>query len=124
MFFILEGEGKIRMGPETWPIGKGDLIACPPGGKGTAHQIINTGAAELKFLAVSTKLSPELAPLSRYGQVRRRETEVSLAWPKWPRKTASPACSPLSGAKAKARWITGKGSRATPPIPAIPAKLR
>ena len=55
MFFILEGEGKIRMGSETWPIGKGDLIACPPGGKGKAHQIINTGAAELKFLAVSTR---------------------------------------------------------------------
>ena len=44
MFFILEGEGKIRMGPETWPIGKGDLIACPPGGKGEGRTRSSTRA--------------------------------------------------------------------------------
>ena len=68
MFFILEGAGSIRMGSETYAIGKGDLIACPPGGKGTAHQIINTGAVELKFLAVSTKLSPDLCDYPDTGK--------------------------------------------------------
>jgi uncharacterized cupin superfamily protein len=61
MFFILEGTGEVRVGTNTFPIRAGDFIACPPGGKETAHQILNTGAVELRYLAVSTKLSPEIA---------------------------------------------------------------
>lgn len=61
MFFVIEGEGKIRIGEATYPIRPGDVVACPAGGKETAHQIINTGKVELKYLAVSTKLSPEIA---------------------------------------------------------------
>ena len=68
MFFILEGDGAIRMGSETYAIGKGDLIACPPGGKATAHQIINTGSVELKFLAVSTEISPDLCDYPDTGK--------------------------------------------------------
>jgi uncharacterized cupin superfamily protein len=40
---------------------QGDVIACPPGGHEAAHQIINTGEVDLRYLAVSTKLSPEIA---------------------------------------------------------------
>ena len=37
------------------------MIACPPGGPETAHQIRNTSdSAELKYLAISTRLSPEV----------------------------------------------------------------
>ena len=61
MFFVLEGEGEIRVGSETFSIKEGDVIACPPGGKDTAHQIVNTSKKELRYLAVSTKLSPEIA---------------------------------------------------------------
>ncbi|MFA5060159.1 MAG: cupin domain-containing protein [Candidatus Omnitrophota bacterium] len=60
MFFILEGKGELRIGKETYPVRQGDFIACPPGGKETAHQIINTGTEELKYLAVSTKMYPEI----------------------------------------------------------------
>lgn len=60
MFFILEGSGELQMGSETFPVRAGDFIACPPGGQDSAHQIINTGQVELKYLAVSTKLSPEI----------------------------------------------------------------
>jgi len=60
MFFVLEGRGEIRFGSETFPIRGGDFIACPPGGPEAAHQIRNTGAEELRFLAVSTTLSPEI----------------------------------------------------------------
>ena len=61
MFFVLEGEGEVRIGDERHPVKRGDVIACPPGGPETAHQIRNTsGTAELKFLAVSTTLSPEI----------------------------------------------------------------
>ena len=61
MFFVIEGEGEVRIGETVYPIRSGDIIACPAGGKETAHQIINTGTVELKYLAVSTKLSPEIA---------------------------------------------------------------
>lgn len=61
MFFVLEGTGEVRIGETTHPIRPGDVIACPSGGRDTAHQIVNTGDAELKYLAVSTKLSPEIA---------------------------------------------------------------
>jgi uncharacterized cupin superfamily protein len=61
MFFVLEGRGEVRVGGATYPIKRGDVIACPAGGRDTAHQIINTGDAELKYLAISTKLSPEIA---------------------------------------------------------------
>ena len=62
MFFVVEGEGEVRIGEARYPIRAGDVIACPAGGPETAHQIRNTSAtAELKYLAVSTKLSPEVA---------------------------------------------------------------
>jgi len=60
MFFILEGEGEVRIGDTSYPVKRGDVVACPPGGPETAHQIRNTSAAELKYLAISTKLSPEI----------------------------------------------------------------
>lgn len=61
MFFVLEGTGEIRIGSARLPIRQGDIIACPPGGPETAHQIANTGETELRYLAVSTKLYPEIA---------------------------------------------------------------
>jgi uncharacterized cupin superfamily protein len=60
MFFILEGNGELRLGDAMHPVRAGDVIACPPGGPETAHQLVNTGDGELKYLAVSTALSPEV----------------------------------------------------------------
>jgi uncharacterized cupin superfamily protein len=61
MFFILEGEGQLRIGNTYSPLRTGDFIACPPGGPETAHQIINTSEAmTLRYLAVSTMQSPDL----------------------------------------------------------------
>jgi len=54
MFFIIEGEGEYRFGKEVHPIKKGDLLSAPCGGPERAHQIINTGDATLKYLAIST----------------------------------------------------------------------
>ncbi|MBX2825645.1 MAG: cupin domain-containing protein [Gammaproteobacteria bacterium] len=59
MFLILEGEGELQVGDDVWPVKPMDIIACPPGGPETAHQIRNTGEIELRFLAVSTRMSPE-----------------------------------------------------------------
>jgi len=61
MFLVLEGEGEVRIGPDRHPIRKGDVVACLAGGPELAHQIINTGKEELRYLAVSTKMTPEIA---------------------------------------------------------------
>lgn len=68
MFFVLEGTGEVRIGDAVYPIRAGDVIACPPGGAETAHQIANTGEVELKYLAVSTKMMPEIAEYPDSGK--------------------------------------------------------
>ena len=60
MFFVLEGQGEVRIGDTTHPLRSGDVLACPPGGPETAHRIANTGAEEMKILAVSTSMVPEI----------------------------------------------------------------
>jgi uncharacterized cupin superfamily protein len=68
MFFVIEGTGEVRIGTERFPVRAGDVIACPPGGPETAHQIINTGAAELRYLAVSTEMSPDICEYPDSGK--------------------------------------------------------
>jgi uncharacterized cupin superfamily protein len=58
-FIILDGEGTIRYGDSEFPVKSGDVIFTPPG-KGTAHQIVNTSNATLRYLALSTTENPEL----------------------------------------------------------------
>ncbi|MGZ3424126.1 MAG: cupin domain-containing protein [Polyangiales bacterium] len=60
MFFVVEGQGIVRIGDREYPIRKGDVIAAPAGGKGTAHQIVNTGSEELRYLMVSTMIATEV----------------------------------------------------------------
>ena len=77
MFLVLEGSGEVRLGEERYPIKQGDIIACPPGGVESAHQIINTGAAELRYLAVSSQQSPEVVDYpdtGRFGMLVRETT--------------------------------------------------
>lgn len=69
MFYILEGRGEVRIGAETLPIRAGDFIACPPGGPELAHQIVNTGTDELKYLAVSTLQGPEVCEYPDSGKI-------------------------------------------------------
>ncbi len=69
MFYILEGRGEVRIGTETFPIRAGDFIACPPGGPELAHQIVNTGTGELKYLAVSTMQGPEVCEYPDSGKI-------------------------------------------------------
>lgn len=61
MFLILEGRGTLRFGGKEYPVRRHDVIACPPGGREVAHQIVNTGDADLKYLAVSTMDPVEIA---------------------------------------------------------------
>ena len=68
LFFILEGSGELRVGTQTHAVRKGDFIACPPGGPDSAHQLVNTGTVELRYLAVSTRLYPELVEYPDSGK--------------------------------------------------------
>ena len=58
-FVILEGEGHLRVAGEMLALKAGDTVFIPPGPE-HPHQIINTGAAPLKYLSISTKDSPEV----------------------------------------------------------------
>ncbi len=60
MFFVLSGQGAYRLGEETYPIREGDVICAPAGDAATAHQIVNTGAGELRYLGFSTRLDPDV----------------------------------------------------------------
>lgn len=59
MFLILEGEGELRFGDQRYRIRKHDVIACPTGGPEVAHQIINTGGTEMRYLALSNLVDIE-----------------------------------------------------------------
>jgi uncharacterized cupin superfamily protein len=76
MFFILAGEGTLRFGTSSLPVKTGDFIACPAGGSDVAHQLVNTGQAELRYLAVSTMLDTDIFQYpdsGKFGAVGGRE---------------------------------------------------
>jgi uncharacterized cupin superfamily protein len=58
LFFVLEGEGTLRLGDEEHPVRKGDFVCCTAGGP--AHQLINTGTTPLRYLAVSTMIEADV----------------------------------------------------------------
>ena len=68
MFVILEGSGELRYGAQRHALRAGDIIACPTGGPETAHQIINTGAAELRYLGISTHSPAEVCEYPDSGK--------------------------------------------------------
>lgn len=58
-FYILEGEGEIRLNDEWFSITKGDYIRFTKGPEG-AHQIKNTGKTKLKYLDIGTTNEPDI----------------------------------------------------------------
>lgn len=60
LFFVIEGSGEYRFGSERYPVGKGDTLGAPAGGRETAHQIINTGSTPLIYIGISTTARAEI----------------------------------------------------------------
>ena len=58
-FVVLEGAGTLRVAGEHLALVAGDVVFIPPGPQ-YPHQIINTSAAPLKYLSISTRESPEV----------------------------------------------------------------
>jgi uncharacterized cupin superfamily protein len=69
MFFIIEGEGELRFCDRTYPIRKHDVIACPTGGAEVAHQIVNTGTSDLRYLALSNLVDVDVCEYPDSGKV-------------------------------------------------------
>lgn len=60
LFYILAGNGRMRIGSGCHEVTAGDLIACPAGGPDSAHQLINSGTQELRYLAIGSNHSPDI----------------------------------------------------------------
>lgn len=67
MFFILEGEGSVRIDGAVHRLRAGDFVSLPPG-RDSAHQIINDSTAPLRYLAVSTMQQPEVVEYPDSGK--------------------------------------------------------
>lgn len=67
MFIILEGEGTLRVAGELLPVKAGDMVFIPPG-PDYPHQLINTSAAPLKYLSISTQERPEVCEYPDSGK--------------------------------------------------------
>ena len=52
LFYVLSGEGEYRWGDQTHAVRPGDIIGAPAGK--AAHQLINTGEQDLRYLGIST----------------------------------------------------------------------
>ncbi len=67
MFIVLEGTGTLRVAGEMLPVKPGDVIFIPPGPE-YPHQIINTSAAPLEYLSISTNEPLELCEYPDSGK--------------------------------------------------------
>lgn len=69
MFFILAGQGQIRIQDKEYLLSSGDLISIPPGPE-YAHQIINISEDEdLTYLAISTMEEPDIILYPDYNRI-------------------------------------------------------
>jgi uncharacterized cupin superfamily protein len=70
MMVILEGAGEYRWGDERFPVGPGDLVSAPAAMR--AHQLINTGTTDLKYLTFSTNPGADVVEYPDSGKVAYR----------------------------------------------------
>jgi uncharacterized cupin superfamily protein len=68
LFVILDGTGEYRFGERTYPIRAGDVCVAPAGGPEAAHQIVNTGDTDLKYLGISTSAATEVVEYPDSGK--------------------------------------------------------
>ncbi|MEX2276613.1 MAG: cupin domain-containing protein [Cucumibacter sp.] len=68
LFIVLAGEGTYRFGADRHAIKAGDVLGAPAGGPETAHHIVNTGAAVLRYLSISTMAATEVVEYPDSGK--------------------------------------------------------
>jgi uncharacterized cupin superfamily protein len=57
--YVLEGEGTVRLGDDTFTVGPGDWVSFPIGPAG-AHQVVNHGKEPLRFLGLSNRVTADV----------------------------------------------------------------
>jgi len=67
MFVVLSGTGEYRLGDQRLPVKAGDCLGAPAGGD--AHQIINTGNVELRYLGFSNNGSADIVECPDSGKI-------------------------------------------------------
>jgi uncharacterized cupin superfamily protein len=67
LFFIVSGEGQYRWGNETFPVKASDLVSAPAGTE--AHQLINTGKTDLRYLGISSMSSVDIVEYLDSGKI-------------------------------------------------------
>jgi uncharacterized cupin superfamily protein len=67
LIFVLAGEGEYRYGEEKYPVRAGDFVGAPASGK--AHQLINTGKSDLRYLTMSNLSGVEVVEYPDSGKV-------------------------------------------------------
>lgn len=69
MFVILSGAGELRFGAATHAVAAGMVAVCPAGGAETAHQMMATGDAPLRYIAISTMREPDVMDYPDSGKI-------------------------------------------------------
>ncbi len=80
LFVIIEGQGALRYDGQEYAIRQGDVFFAGTG-PGTAHQIINSSDATLKYLAFSSMESPEICfypDSEKYGCYASKDEDKAL----------------------------------------------
>ncbi|HFB66554.1 MAG TPA: cupin domain-containing protein [Aeromonadales bacterium] len=79
-FYILSGEGTLRIGDKNYAIGEGDFIGFPA--DTAAHSIINTGTAVLIILVIGQRLKQDIAdyPLKKKRLYRHDDKWDLVDW--------------------------------------------
>jgi uncharacterized cupin superfamily protein len=67
MFVILSGAGEYRIGEARLSVRPGDCLGAPAGGE--AHQIINTGGEDLRYLGLSNVPPADLVEYPDSGKI-------------------------------------------------------
>ncbi len=70
LYLILDGTGEFQLGTERYDIRSGDLVSAPAGGAEVAHQVVNTGSDDLRYLAISTTDEPDVIEYPDSGKFR------------------------------------------------------
>jgi uncharacterized cupin superfamily protein len=81
-FFILDGRGTLRYDDGEFEIGEGEFFFAGTG-PGTAHQIVNTSDAPLRYLALSSMEDPEICyypDSKKYGSYSWRDEDKRLGF--------------------------------------------
>jgi uncharacterized cupin superfamily protein len=67
LIYVISGAGEYRYGDENLAVRAGDLASAPAGGK--AHQLINSGKEELRYLTISSMDEVDIIEYPDSGKV-------------------------------------------------------